>query len=89
MAIANNGVRKGGSPAAWQAVRGSPGIEDVWQLHYSETGGKENNSPERFIANLEAACQGHWLKLAAEPNGAFTVTNGRNNFSKTYQPKAD
>ncbi|MGA2327778.1 MAG: MBL fold metallo-hydrolase [Bryobacteraceae bacterium] len=89
VAIANNGVKKGGSPAAWQAVRGSPGIEDVWQLHYSETGGKENNSPERFIANLEAACQGHWLKLAAEPNGAFTVTNGRNNFSKTYQPKAD
>jgi beta-lactamase superfamily II metal-dependent hydrolase len=85
VAIANNGVRKGGSPAAWQVVRGSPGIEDVWQLHYSETGGKDNNSPERFIANLEAACQGHWLKLTAEPSGAIAVTNSRNGFSKTYK----
>lgn len=86
VAIANNGARKGGSPAAWQVVRNSPGIEDAWQLHYSETGGKENNSPEEYIANPQAACQGHWLKLTAELDGAFTITNGRNNFSMTYRP---
>ena len=85
VAIANNGVKKGGTSASWKTVRSSPGIQDVWQLHYSETGGKENNSPERFIANPEAACQGQWLKLTAAPDGSFTVTNSRNGFTKTYR----
>jgi len=26
-----------------------------------------------------------WIKLAAQADGSFTVTNGRNNFSKTYK----
>jgi len=86
-AIANNGVKKGGSPDAWQVIRSSPGIEDVWQLHYSQTGGKENNSPEQFIANMEEPCQGNWIKLAAQSNGAFTLTNSRNRLVKTYQAR--
>jgi hypothetical protein len=28
------------------------------------------------------------LKVAAYPNGSFTVTNTRNGFSKTYGPRA-
>ena len=27
----------------------------------------------------------HWIKVAAQTDGSFTVTNGRNGFSKTYQ----
>jgi beta-lactamase superfamily II metal-dependent hydrolase len=26
----------------------------------------------------------YWIKISVEPNGTFTVTNSRNNFSKTY-----
>jgi hypothetical protein len=26
----------------------------------------------------------YWIKISVEPNGTFTVTNARNNFSKTY-----
>jgi competence protein ComEC len=26
----------------------------------------------------------HWIKISAEPNGTFTVSNSRTNFSKTY-----
>jgi hypothetical protein len=42
-----------------------------------------------MIANLEdtAECQGHWLKASVEPDGKFTVTNGRNGFRKTYQAR--
>jgi hypothetical protein len=28
----------------------------------------------------------YWIKLSAEPDGVFTVTNARNGFSKTYKP---
>jgi hypothetical protein len=49
-------------------------------------GGETNNTIEQFIANPDQAKdQGNYLKLSAESNGNFTVTNPRNNFSKTYK----
>jgi hypothetical protein len=86
VAIMNNGARKGGSPDVWQIVRSSPGLEDIWQLHYAVEAGRENNAPERFIANLEERCQGYGLKLSARADGSFTVTNLRNGYAKAYRP---
>jgi hypothetical protein len=81
----NNGAKKGGSPGAWRIVRNSPGLEGLWQLHHAVAGGKDNNSPEKYIANLEEDCDGHWLKLSARKDGSFRVTNGRNGYEKTYK----
>jgi hypothetical protein len=64
-----------------------PGIEGVWQGHLSlldrEPG---HNTAADMIANMEetADCKGHWIKASVQPNGQFTVTNGRNRFSRTY-----
>lgn len=88
VAIMDNGARKGGSAEAWQTVHTSPGLEDIWQLHYAMDAGPANNAPEPFLANLEEHCQGNWIKLAATADGQFTVTNGRNGKSKTYQKLA-
>ncbi len=88
VAIMNNGAKKGGSPDAWRVIRQSPGLEDLWQLHYSVPAGKENNSTDELIANPDENCQGHWIKLSAQPSGAFTVINSRNNFRKTYKPRS-
>jgi len=85
VAIMNNGARKGGNPDAWQIVKDSPGIEDIWQLHYSMEGAKEHNAPDTFIANVDEFCEGKSLKLTAESNGTFTVTNNRNKFQKVYK----
>ena len=86
VAIMDNGARKGGSPEAWQTVRDSPGLEDLWQLHFAMEGGTAHNSPDPFIANVDEACQGSPLRLAVSEDGSFTVTNTRNNYSKTYPP---
>ena len=87
VAIMNNGARKGGSPEAWQTVRDSPGLRDLWQIHTSVEGGAGHNVSEQFIANPdEKNDAGNWIKVSAESDGSFTVTNGRNNFSKTYKP---
>ena len=85
-AVMNNGAKKGGSPRAWDVVRNAPGLEDLWQLHYSLAGGEKHNSPETYIANPETsgACQGRWLKLTAEADGSFTIVNSRNGFAKKY-----
>ena len=53
VAIMNNGSRKGGVPQTMQTLWTSPGLEDVWQLHWAYAGGLEENAPGRFIANIE------------------------------------
>ena len=93
VAIMNNAAKKGGTTDTMRIVRGSPGLQDFWQLHFSELSAKDQNSPEQFIANLEAADHaGDYIKLTARPDGSFTVTNRRNGFSKSYpattQPKS-
>jgi beta-lactamase superfamily II metal-dependent hydrolase len=101
VAVMNNGPRKGGSRETWTTVKSSPGLEDIWQLHYSvprppnpqfdeasENGGKELNASEDLIANLEEAAAhepAYALKLSARPDGGFVMTNLRNGFTKQYK----
>jgi beta-lactamase superfamily II metal-dependent hydrolase len=85
VAIMNNGARKGGSAAAWQIVKDSPGLEDLWQLHYAMAGGKEHNVPDSFIANVDEFCQGDYLMLTADDDGSFTIYNSRNKFQRVYK----
>lgn len=84
VAIMNNGARKGGDPDAWQIVHDSPGLQGMWQLHYALAGGKEHNVPDAFIANIDSADDGYYLKLTAQSDGTFTVYNSRNKNEKTY-----
>ena len=55
VAVMQNGTRKGGSIAAYQILRASPGLEDIWQLHWSYHGGIEHNPAGAFIANVDDA----------------------------------
>jgi competence protein ComEC len=132
VAVMHNGTRKGGAIQTMQILRSSPGLEDIWQLHWAYSAGLEQNSPGLFIANIEdpaavaglltnsrppaggpppqaapagappaapAAARGggfggggrgghtgpaFWIKVSAQADGSFTVTNSRNGFSKTY-----
>jgi competence protein ComEC len=111
VAILNNGTRKGGQPDAMKILHSSPGLEDLWQLHFSQLSGQEYTVPGLFIANtideepanmpiaaIQAPPGGpgappppahngaaHWIKVSAQQDGSFTVTNGRNGFSKSYK----
>lgn len=86
VAVMNNNPTKGGTPGTFQIVKSSPGLEDFWQLHYSDNVSKEVNSPEQFIANSTGAGDGgHYIKLTARSDGSFTMVNGRNGFTKEYR----
>jgi competence protein ComEC len=113
VAIMNDGTRKGGEPDVMQTVHSSPGLEDLWQIHFSTLSGQEYTVPGMFIANTIDEQQpampiapvtppqpgpnappapvhngkAYWIKLSAQPDGSFTVTNTRNGFSKTYRAK--
>jgi hypothetical protein len=86
VAIMNNGADKGGSVKAWTTIENSPGLEDLWQLHFSNAGGREHNVKEQFIANLSAEDdRGYAIEVTAQADGTFTVRNDRNRFEKTYR----
>ena len=93
-----------------QVLFSSPGLEDLWQLHFSLLSGQEYTVPGAFIANTvdeqapampiaptPAPAPGpgaapppahngaaYWIKVSANRDGSFSVTNSRNNFKKNY-----
>jgi competence protein ComEC len=52
VAVMNNGTRKGGQPDAMKVLFSSPGLEDLWQMHFSLLSGQEYTVPGAFIANM-------------------------------------
>lgn len=88
VAIFDNGPRKGASPAAWQTVHDSPGLQDLWQLHYAEESDRLHNIDPERIANVKENCEGKYLKLLAEKEASFTITNGRTGVEKKYSRKS-
>ena len=110
VAIMNNGTRKGGQPDFMKVIHSAPGLEDLWQVHFSVLSGQEYTTPGMFIANFadepQAAMplngiappqpgsnappapvhngQAYWIKVSAQTDGSFSVTNQRNGFSKRY-----
>jgi beta-lactamase superfamily II metal-dependent hydrolase len=52
VAVMNNGTRKGGTPDAFRVLHESPGLEDLWQLHWSYNVGLDN-APALFVANVD------------------------------------
>lgn len=113
VAIMNNGTRKGGEPDTFHVLHESPGLEDLWQLHWSYNVGLDN-APATFIANVEdnatiagvlsaqaqaagqrggfggaaaAHAPAYLIKVSAQRDGTFTVTNTRNGFSKVYKTR--
>jgi competence protein ComEC len=132
VAIMHNSTRKGGAVQTMQVLYSSPGLQDIWQIHWAYAAGMEWNTPGVFIANPEdpealaafltrsasgAATAGpggpppagaapgagrgpggfgggrgghtgpaFWIHVSAHADGSFTVTNTRNQFSKTYRP---
>jgi hypothetical protein len=94
-------------------IYSAPGLEDLWQLHFSLLSGQEYTAPGMFIANTIDDQQdvmpvapmtppqpgpsvppppahngtAYWVKVSAQMDGTFTVTNTRNGFSKTYKAR--
>jgi competence protein ComEC len=116
VAIMNNGTRKGGEPETMRVVHTSPGLEDLWQMHFSQLSGQEYTVPSIFIANMlddplsampiqpvaappigapnvppppQHNGPAYWIKVNAQTEGTFTVTNTRNGFAKTYRAKTN
>jgi competence protein ComEC len=85
--IVNNGPRKGFSNGGYDSIAAIPGIEGIWQGHRGETNDVTKNTADEMIANPAGGAEdkGHWIKASISSNGTFTITNARNNFTRTYK----
>jgi competence protein ComEC len=112
VAILNDGPSKGGPPSTMQTLFTSPGLENLWEIHFSVLSGQEYTVPGLFIANtlddpiaampVAPAPQqrpgtpgrpvhegkAYYIKVSAQADGTFTVTNQRNMFSKAYSARS-
>jgi competence protein ComEC len=87
VAIMDNGAKKGGSTPVLQTIKSAPGLETLWQLHYSEEGGPANNTAAEYIANPQGTDAGNSIELVASKDGSFEVINSRTGVSKHYAAK--
>jgi len=63
------------------------GLEDLWQLHFSEEGGRAHNVATQFIANPDGPDAANDLELTAYPDGSFEVFDSRTQNSKGYSAR--
>jgi len=83
IAIMNNGAKKGGSTPTFETIAKAPGLETLWQLHFSEEAGTHNTTAE-YIANPTGPDAANYLKLTVSPSGSFKVFNSRTGTTKDY-----
>jgi beta-lactamase superfamily II metal-dependent hydrolase len=82
VSMLNNGATKGGAAETYKFLQQSTNRGDVWQLHRSNAAGADNFAHAR-IANLDETTA-HWIKVAANADGSFEVTNARTGASQNY-----
>jgi competence protein ComEC len=84
LAIMDNGAEKGGSPSSWDVIAQARGLEDLWQLHYSNEGGSRHNSVESLVANMPGGSDGNYLTLSVWADGKLEIYNSRTGIHKRY-----
>lgn len=77
VAIMHNSARKGGALTTMQALWTSPGLQDLWQIHWAYAAGIEYNTPGLFIANMDDPATIAGVITGAIPAGFGGVGGGR------------
>ena len=90
ISVMNNGPRKGTAKSTIEALKSSPGIQAMYQLHKNvREEDRENNTADEFIANLDEKCQANHIKLSVPSSGkSYTVSIPATGHWKTYQTRS-
>lgn len=88
VAIFNNGATKGCDPGAFAALKATPSVEAIYQVHRNVRDDGSPNAPDEYIANPTKECQANFIKLSVDPSGkTYTVSIPANGHEKTYHSK--
>lgn len=85
VSVMNNGAKKGTAGSTIAALRSSPGIQAMYQVHKNVRADSQNNTADEFIANLPEKCDGNFIHLAVDPSGlSYTVSIPATGHSRTF-----
>ncbi len=88
ISVMNNGPKKGTAAATIAALKSSPGIQAMYQLHKNVRADVENNTADEFIANLEEKCAANYVKLTVAPDGkSYVIAIPATGSSRTFQTR--
>lgn len=90
VSVMNNGPTKGCGPETFSTLKSLPSIKAMYQLHRNvRADGKDNNTTNDHIANLEEKCEAHYIKMSVAPDGkSYTISIPSNGHKQTYETKA-
>ncbi len=90
VSIMNNGAKKGTAPACMAALKSSPGIKAMYQVHKNVRPNEEAvNTADELIANHDEKCAGHFIKLSVDPSGkTYTVAIPASGHARTFETRA-
>jgi beta-lactamase superfamily II metal-dependent hydrolase len=89
VAVLNNGTKKGCMPLTFAALKETPSIEAIYQVHKNlRDDGTTINTDDEFIANLSADCKGEPLKMTVAPDGkSYTMFVTSSGHRRTFSSK--
>jgi beta-lactamase superfamily II metal-dependent hydrolase len=88
VAVMGNGTKKGCGPETFTTLKNTPSVQVVYQAHKNLRDDSQYNTADAYIANLEADCQGNYVKLSVAPDGkSYTVSIPATGHRKTYQTR--
>ncbi len=89
VSVMNNGPKKGTSASAMAALKSSPGLQAMYQVHKNVRPDGENNTADEFIANHAEQCAAHFIKLSVAPDAkTYTVSIPATGHTRTFQTRA-
>lgn len=88
ISVMNNGPAKGCQPETFAALKSTPSIQAMYQMHRNVQADAEHTTADELTANLEEKCQANYIKLSVAPDGkSYMVTIPANGHRKTYTTK--
>ena len=89
VAVMNNGPRKGTSVSAVEALRATPSVKAIFQVHENVREDKQTNAELKRIANhgdLADNCAAHYIKCSVSADGkSYSITVPSQGTSETFQ----